>query len=147
MSHRKQIQVSTSTKGKGKGKRTVVPKSNEKECTKESKSSQKKARKRKQEIQENESDQECFDSDTLQDSPQPGPSGACADHMSEDDSEVDCVICNKSEKFIKGIKEFDWIQCDSCDGWIHRSCAGLKHHMKWKKATAEGADFFCKQCE
>lgn len=63
------------------------------------------------------------------------------------DAEVDCIVCMKPKKYVKGVEEIEWIQCDSCDGWIHRSCAGLKHYLKWRKAMAEGAVFYCKQCK
>jgi len=53
----------------------------------------------------------------------------------------------KPKKYVKGVEEIEWIQCDSCDGCIQRSCAGLKKYMKWRKATAEGSVFYCKQCK
>ena len=40
----------------------------------------------------------------------------------------------------------DWIQCDKCQNWLHRKCAGLGHHMKWHKMTKKNAKFLCKLC-
>ena len=98
------------------------------------------------------------------DSPQPGTSGIsqgkeqtggqiqesiqqAIDPEEGSDAEVDCIVCMKPKKYLKCVEEIEWIQCDSCDGWIHRSCAGLKNYMKWRKATAEGSVFYCKQCK
>ncbi|XP_053389253.1 lysine-specific demethylase 5A-like [Mercenaria mercenaria] len=41
----------------------------------------------------------------------------------------------------------DWIQCDKCNGWFHRVCAGLKNTRWWKKYSAEGANWICKVCK
>lgn len=44
-------------------------------------------------------------------------------------------------------RDTEWIQCDYCSGWLHRTCAGLKHHMKWKKFQKKGAVFVCNECQ
>ena len=62
-----------------------------------------------------------------------------------DESEERCKVCDTVNKEFKG--EILWIQCDGCNGWFHRACAGLQHHMKWKKATRKGAKFYCFDCE
>ncbi|XP_060551398.1 uncharacterized protein LOC132712970 [Ruditapes philippinarum] len=62
-----------------------------------------------------------------------------------DESEEKCKVCDTVNKEFKG--EILWIQCDGCNGWLHRACAGLQHHMKWKKATRKGAKFYCCDCK
>lgn len=57
------------------------------------------------------------------------------------------LICYKDQKLIKAVTEEDQIQCDGCEGWTHRSFAGLKHHVKWKRAQAKGSTYFCTQCQ
>ena len=57
--------------------------------------------------------------------------------MSED-SEL-CASCGVSEKESRSEKYILWIQCYGCSQWYHRNCAGLKHHLKWKKANRKGA--------
>jgi len=41
----------------------------------------------------------------------------------------------------------EWIQCDSCDSWFHRKCAGLKNAKQWKKHSQSGVTWFCRSCE
>jgi hypothetical protein len=41
----------------------------------------------------------------------------------------------------------EWIQCDSCSGWLHRKCAGLSNTRQWKMFTKEAAQWFCKDCK
>lgn len=80
---------------------------------------------------------------------EPGPSVSTADadpsmiceQQSESESDVKCKVCDTIDK------ETEWIQCDSCDSWLHRNCAGLKHHLKWKKYQKKGSKFLCKDCE
>lgn len=82
--------------------------------------------------------------------PEHNPGGQYFDTRGDSESEAEsvlCLTCNKDKKYVKGALEDDWIQCDSCEGWTHRSCAGLKHHMKWKKAQAKGSTYLCKQCK
>jgi len=129
MSHRKQILVSTKGKGEKKpGKKKPCKKSSKKspsviDIDQPSTSSQVETRKRK-----NVSDS---DNSTV-----------------EENDDVLCLVCNKNTNFTnKGGIANQWIQCDKCEGWIHRSCAGLSHHLKWKKAQSEGSVFLCKQCE
>jgi hypothetical protein len=58
-----------------------------------------------------------------------------------DEDNATCKVCYSSSG------QTDWIQCDSCHGWFHRKCAGLQHHLRWKKFQRKGVDFHCKQCE
>ncbi|XP_053402851.1 uncharacterized protein LOC123530709 [Mercenaria mercenaria] len=62
------------------------------------------------------------------------------DPLSDNEDNVKCKICDSHDQGI------EWIQCDSCDSWLHRNCAGLKHHMKWKKYQRKGASFYCSEC-
>jgi len=39
------------------------------------------------------------------------------------------------------------IQCDSCNSWFHRKCAGLKNNKLWKKCSKPNAKWFCSQCK
>jgi len=39
-----------------------------------------------------------------------------------------------------------WIQCDGCDSWVCRPCAGLLLDCEWEAAQSESADFICKNC-
>lgn len=64
-----------------------------------------------------------------------------SEQHSEIDSEVKCKVCDIHEKGI------EWIQCDSCDAWLHRNCAGLRHYMRRNKYQKKGSQFFCKECE
>ena len=45
------------------------------------------------------------------------------------DSVDNCVVCLRNEG------HSDWIQCTRCEKWLHRNCAGLTHHTKWKAAS------------
>ncbi|XP_060559168.1 uncharacterized protein LOC132719419 [Ruditapes philippinarum] len=67
-------------------------------------------------------------------SPLPGTSA-----QAEVKLEIKCKICSTAEGG-------EWIACDNCSQWLHRTCAGLKHHMKWKKFTKTSAKFYCKLC-
>ncbi|XP_045173548.2 uncharacterized protein LOC123535080 [Mercenaria mercenaria] len=44
-------------------------------------------------------------------------------------------------------KDDEWIQCDSCNGWFHRKCAGLKNVRQWKKYNKEGVEWLCHECK
>jgi hypothetical protein len=61
----------------------------------------------------------------------------------DDDDVADADLCSKCQTE----KEEEWIQCDSCNSWFHRSCAGLRHHKKRKKYQQENAKWFCSECE
>lgn len=63
--------------------------------------------------------------------PKPGTSASDSDT---------CVKCHTGEGN-------DWIQCDGCDSWLHRKCAGLSNYKKWKKFSKESVSWFCKDCE
>ncbi|KAH3823811.1 hypothetical protein DPMN_125633 [Dreissena polymorpha] len=63
--------------------------------------------------------------------PQPGPS-----YLESD-------ICKKCQQADGEL----WIQCDSCNSWLHRKCAGLQNAMKWKKYSKAGAKWNCTECE
>ncbi|MCG8046274.1 MAG: PHD finger domain-containing protein, partial [Candidatus Thiodiazotropha endolucinida] len=57
--------------------------------------------------------------------PQPGPSFVVENEMNENkaadsDTDSDSGVCAKCH--LGGGK--DWIQCDSCNSWLHRKCAG-----------------------
>ena len=39
----------------------------------------------------------------------------------------------------------DWIQCDKCKCWLHRSCAGLSDEVEWQKIG--DLDWNCKACQ
>ena len=78
--------------------------------------------------------------DTAQDSttesvvePQPGTSATT------DDSDL-CKKCMSD-------RPDEWIQCDSCDSWFHRKCAGLSNAKLWKKITKSTAHWFCRDCK
>ena len=71
--------------------------------------------------------------------PQPGPSSALGDKQAPDNDDL-CHKCFSD-------KEGDWIQCDSCDHWFHRKCAGMKTFRGYKKVSATGSSWFCKDCK
>ena len=80
---------------------------------------------------------------TSQAEPEPGPStlNDSPDETSDSENASDvCVKCNIGEGS-------DWIQCDSCNSWLHRKCAGLSNYMKWKKYSKDSAKWYCKECE
>ena len=93
-------------------------------------------------------------SDDLETEPQPGTStqhevdntilhstfSTICDSNSDSD-EIKCKVCDTAEK------ETLWIQCESCNSWLHRNCAGLRHHMKWKKYQKKSSKYFCWECE
>lgn len=80
--------------------------------------------------------------------PQPGPShapqpGSSHDqqlHADEDDTSDLCQKCFRE-------KEAEWIQCDACNSWFHRTCAGLKTARLWKKYMKENVSWFCYACK
>ncbi|WAR09813.1 hypothetical protein MAR_034889, partial [Mya arenaria] len=61
--------------------------------------------------------------------PQPGPSKEPQPDNTHETISDDTDLCQKcfSER------EEEWIQCDSCNSWFHRQCAGLKNQRLWKK--------------
>jgi hypothetical protein len=71
-----------------------------------------------------------------QHSPEPSTS-----QVSDDTDDTLCKSCWTEDR------DVEWIQCDSCSGWYHRSCAGLKNHMKWKKFQKLGAKYYCNNCQ
>ena len=60
--------------------------------------------------------------------------------LNDDDNSL-CKICFTQDR------DNQWIQCDSCFQWLHRTCAGLKHHLKWKKYQKKGSTFSCSECQ
>ena len=79
--------------------------------------------------------------------PQPGPSTEPLSTESQPDQSVgspsddnDSELCQKCFSDQDG----DWIQCDSCDRWFHRQCAGIRTKKQYKKVSA--AVWFCKEC-
>lgn len=46
-----------------------------------------------------------------------------------DDSDESCKICKLNKNQAPNLTE--WISCDGCKKWLHRSCADL--HFRWKK--------------
>ena len=73
---------------------------------------------------------------------EPVPSTSQETPLDIDDNN-DNVVCKKCYTIDK---ETQWIQCDNCSQWLHRSCAGLKHHLKWKKYQKKNAVFTCYEC-
>jgi hypothetical protein len=127
MAHRKQIRVSS-------GKNVTLGKQSA--STKAVKSS-----KKSQKALSSEQLTPSVESTSIHIDSEPGPSHSEPEQHSENDSHVICKVCDTHDK------ETQWIQCDSCNAWLHRKCAGLKHHMKWKKHQRKGSHFFCKECE
>ncbi|KAH3712409.1 hypothetical protein DPMN_072109 [Dreissena polymorpha] len=58
----------------------------------------------------------------------------------ESDEEL-CKVCHT-----KGKSNVEWIQCNSCNQWLHRNCAGLRSKAKWNKFQDEGIPFMCTEC-
>jgi len=58
--------------------------------------------------------------------------------------EENVILCKKCKS---DNNRDEWIQCDQCDSWWHRQCAGLGHHMKWKKFSKGNAKWYCEHCE
>ena len=80
---------------------------------------------------------------TSQLEPVPGPStqnDPLAELMDSDNDSDVCAKCGSGEGT-------DWIQCDSCNSWLHRKCAGLSNYMKWKKYSKDSAIWYCKECQ
>ena len=73
--------------------------------------------------------------------PQPDLSSAPDEEQGSDNADED--LCHKCFSD----KEGDWIQCDSCDHWFHRKCAGIKTLREYKKVSATGSSWFCKDCK
>jgi hypothetical protein len=66
--------------------------------------------------------------------------------MSENsDEETSCQVCNLNQNTAPS--QTQWINCDGCNGWLHRKCAGLQHHLRWKKFNKKDEHFYCQQCE
>lgn len=63
--------------------------------------------------------------------PQPGTSSMTSD------------LCKKCLT----VEGDQWIQCDSCNEWYHRKCAGLQNARKWRKYSKDGTEWNCKDCE
>ena len=86
--------------------------------------------------------------EVAQDVPGPSTSGSNVEKKSkkgeEEEESEDDVLCQSCRTIDK---DSQWVQCDSCNNRFHRSCAGLKHHLKWKKVNKKGAKYFCVQCE
>ena len=41
-----------------------------------------------------------------------------------------------------------WIECTECGAWLHRKCdTTLRSRIKWKKVTAQGAQYPCPMCQ
>jgi hypothetical protein len=62
---------------------------------------------------------------------------------SESEEKDLCKICHLGETENKP----EWIMCEGCDRWLHRNCAGLKHHLKWKKMLKKDSIFHCNDCK
>ena len=52
-----------------------------------------------------------------------------------------CSICRQDHD------NDDWIMCEKCNKWLHRTCAGLKNSRWWKKWSTEAAKWICKSCK
>lgn len=72
-----------------------------------------------------------------------------AGSVSQPLSKPDNVDIDDTEKCKKCLSDTNdqWIQCDSCDSWFHRKCAGLKSIKLWKKCSKPNAQWFCSQCK
>lgn len=91
--------------------------------------------------------------------PEPGPSqephpGPSTEHQpgsprgdmstqSDSDNEASSDLCHTC--FLS--KDDEWIQCDSCNKWFHRKCAGLKNKKQWNRLQKEGVLWYCKVCK
>ncbi|KAH3845723.1 hypothetical protein DPMN_088006 [Dreissena polymorpha] len=67
----------------------------------------------------------------LEPEPPPGPSNLQSD------------ICKKCQWADGKL----WIQCDSCNSWLHRKCEGLQNETKWKNYSKDGTEWNCTDCE
>ena len=124
MAHRKQIKVSKSAEKSSK------PKSSDKKKSKSAKKTSKSRASGESRV-------------TSQVEPVPGPStqnDPPAELMDSDNDSDVCAKCGSGEGT-------DWIQCDSCNSWLHRKCAGLSNYMKWKKYSKDSAIWYCKECQ
>ena len=76
------------------------------------------------------------------------PSTSTTQHLPdpmETDEFEDSDLCKKCNKM--GKPGVQWIQCNSCSGWLHRNCAGLSAKKAWVKLAKTGSEFFCRECK
>ena len=64
------------------------------------------------------------------------PSTSISIPSSSDESEK--AFCHKCNKLF-----IDRDNCDSCDNWYDRKCAGLTNALKWKKFLKKNSKFLC----
>ena len=69
------------------------------------------------------------------------PSETTSQDELNENTDVLCKSCWTEDR------DTEWILCDNCSSWLHRVCAGLRHHTKWKKFQRKGAVFFCNECQ
>lgn len=153
MAHRKQIQVSNSS-GKKLSKKNKLNEGDNSTGQNEEVEVKRKRRYNRKKVATSSSSQNAKSpekmtsenypaSDTVQSAHQtdsPTASTSQVQGESDEDSDVECKKCGTTDK------ETEWIQCDNCSAWFHRSCAGLRHHMKWKKFQKKGSVFNCNEC-
>ena len=75
----------------------------------------------------------------------PGPNqqqkrGKKTGRNTEDNSET-CPECQL--KYKDGEQ---WIQCDKCERWYHRSCAEIMEDEEWEQLQKEESTFHCHLC-
>lgn len=58
------------------------------------------------------------------------------------DEENGCPVCSG-----KYDDSPDWIQCDSCNEWVHGSCVGITTSEQWEIYDDENITFFCPFCQ
>ena len=57
------------------------------------------------------------------------------------ESDENCAICNRTE-----IEGEDWISCDICHLWYHRTCVNIDDE-EWNHLTVEDAVYTCPLCQ
>ena len=166
MAHRKQILVSKEVK-KNKRKSDLNEDQVQEHVQTNEENAEKKTKKRKRRTKGKNNDPSISKNDEPPDENQTSsnsdfeceqrPESSCTPELNKSpvpgtsqDEPLECSdnedVSSKCKKCLTITKDTDWIQCDSCSAWLHRTCAGLKHHMKWKKFNRKGSIFYCSEC-